>query len=482
MPGWLNKFLNPLRRWLTQPDREVTRWQRAIRWFIELSRHGLHELKHDKAGQMAAALTYHTLFSLLPTMVMMLVVLAAFVGEADREKLKNQAVDWLLKPIAVEEPADPEAETGDEGPVIDVPLDAGREETDQVDVSLAEDKKQEFENARKAIDEQLQQVFDSLENVSFRGIGAIGLIIFIYGATGLLASIEKSFNTIYGVSKSRPWFLRLPLYYTVITLGPIVLLGGQVAQGKFIEMIGAYAWTRFFAGPLVVLSPLITTWLVLSLMYTLLPNTKVKVRAAAIGGFTASVLWVTAIEGLTIFVRNAATSSVYGALFLLPLFLLWLWITWLIILFGLEVTHAIQAMKGRQFKHMDYRESGDLVVDPSWLLPVAALVARRFRDGQTISAEAICDETGLAQRSVETMIEALEGANLVRHIDDEEQAGYILAKPAEHISAGDVLAAGEALLPNHAAANGDPAWQAVERLKTANHEWADKTTLAEMTD
>ncbi len=476
MPAWLNNFLKPVRRWLTQPDQEVTRWQRSIRWFLELCRHGLHELRHDKAGQMAAALTYHTLFSILPTLVIMLAVIAPLVGDERKDNIKQTAIDYLLEPLKPDEPDASAAPTdNNDQPLV---IDPGREETNEQDAKLAEEKRREFREAQAAIEQQFDDLFARLENVSFRGIGAIGLIIFIYGATGLLASIEKSFNLVCGANKARPWYMRLPLYWTVITLGPIFLLGGQAAQEWFKTIIASNPWTS----PMVVLSPVLTTWIVLTLMYALLPNTKVKLRAAMIGGFAATLIWMLAIVGLKLFVRNAAASSVYGALFLLPLFLLWLWVTWLIILFGLEVTHAIQAMKGRQFKHMEYRESGDLVVDPSWLLPIAALVARRFRDGRTITAEAICDETGLAQRSVETMVEALEKAELLRHVEDDQQAGYTLGRPAERITAGDVLAVGESLLPDHAEADGDPAWQAVERLKAANHEWADKTTLAEMTD
>lgn len=482
MGGFLDRQIDSLKRWLTEPDKQLSRWERAAKWFVELCRHGLRELKHDKAGQMAAALTYHTLFSLLPTLVIMLVVMAAFVGPDDREKVKQTVLDWLLAPISAEETPGP---LGGMGVLQTDPnaaaVEGARPDSDIEDAAVANDKQREFEEARAEIKKKMDEALEQLENVSFRSIGAIGLLIFIYGATGLLATIEKSFNEIYAVNRSRPWYVRIPLYYTVITLGPLVLLAGQWAQGQFLDLIAAASWTKWFAGPLVVLSPLLTTWLVLTLMYKLLPNTKVKFRAAMAGGFIAAVIWGVAIVGLKMYVGNTKTTGVYGAMFLLPLFLLWVWVTWLIVLFGLEVAYSIQAMKGRQFKHIDHA-SKQLVMSPTMLLPVMSTVSSAFGRGKTLTVDALAESTGFADHAVERMVEALRGAGLLHRVDDSEPPEYALARSADQITAGDVLAVGESMLPESASANGDPAWKLVGKLRRHDHQLADETTLAELTE
>ena len=429
MTNWFNNLRQRLQSIAQDPAAEMSRGGQTVAYLFELCRHGLRELKHDKAGQMAAALTYHTLFSILPTLVVMLSILAITTNDADRTKIKENITNYLLAPLDTEPPTG----TPQQFTVVGESVVPGREETDNPDTITSEQNIQEFNEARLAIKGQIQTLFTQLEGVSFRGIGAIGLLIFIYGATGLLASIEKSFNLIFGVNKSRPWFLRLPLYWTVITLGPLVLLAGQYAQANFLSFIQDTPGINIVGGIASYISPIVTTWLVLTLMYTLLPHTRVRIRAAMIGGLVAAVLWVLAIEGLAFFVRYASTSAsaiIYGSLFLLLLFLLWIWITWLIILFGLEVTHAVQAMKSRQFKHMDYATDNDLLVEPAWLLPVIAVVARRFALGKTVSAQRIATKTSLPQRSVDTMLDKLTDANLVRHVDDSDAPGYILARPA----------------------------------------------------
>ncbi len=474
MNNWFNKLRQRIQLMAHDPAAEMSRGGQTVAYLFELCKHGFRELKHDKAGQMAAALTYHTLFSLLPTLVITLVILAAFVDDAQREEFKKDLSEIIL-PIAGAEEAPPPPSTTIEGET----LATGREDTNDEAVQLAAKKKQEFEEARKAIDKQIQSIFTQLEGVSFRGIGAVGILIFIYGATGLLASIEKSFNLIFGANKPRPWFLRIPLYWTVITLGPLVLLAGQVAQANFLAFIENTPVINVIGGIASYISPIFTTWLVLTLMFTLLPNTRVRFRAAMIGGLVAAVLWVAAIEGLAIFVRNAASASVYGALFLLPLFLMWLWITWLIILFGLEVTHAVQAMKSRQFKHMDYA-ADDLLVEPAWLLPVIAVIARRFAIGKTVTAERVTAKTGLALRSVENMLDKLENAHLIRHIDDADATGYVLARPASAITAADILAVGQTMLAPRTPSGSDPAWLLVDQLHADNQSFTNQTTLDQL--
>ena len=67
---------------------------------------------------------------------------------------------------------------------------------------------------------------------------------------------------------------------------------------------------------------MLATWLVLWLMYMLLPNTRVSVRMSAVGSFVAALLWVIALQLFTVYVQRAAITTLYGALALLPLFLL----------------------------------------------------------------------------------------------------------------------------------------------------------------
>jgi len=473
----LHNLRDELHRWTTQPGAELTRKQRAVRYWFDLGRHCFAELKYDKAGQMAAALTYHTLFSLLPTFVLMLVVLQAFVGPEKQEEIKQFAVDWLLKPIAQEvEEANtpPDAVNPDE-------LVEGRPDTDREEVIAAAERRQEFNEARKAIEDQIQSVMDSLSKVSFGGIGIIGVLIFIYGATGLLTTIEKSFNHIYNAPRMRPIYLRFPLYFTVIVLGPMVVLAGQVGQQKFISLLNeGGTLVDWLAGPMVVISPLLTLLIVIGAVFKWMPNTRVEFRASLIGAVVTAVLWLAAIEGLKFFVANSATSSIYGALFLLPLFLLWLWLTWVIILFGLEVAYAVQAMKGRRFKHLAANRA-EMVIDPTWLLPLMAEIAARFDEGQPASTEKLADRMNVSRRITQHMLNTLEAEGMIHRVggDDDIAAGYVLARPADRFNAADVLAVGDKMTTDIRKAD-SPAWNLVGRLRDQWRQMAEATKIEDL--
>ncbi|MAE61697.1 MAG: hypothetical protein CMJ49_10125 [Planctomycetaceae bacterium] len=476
-------LINRFQRFLREPTHELNRWQRSARFTIDLTRHCAGELKHDRAGQMAAALTYHTVFSLLPMLVLMLVVTQMFLGEDDREKFKKDIVNLLVgttKLAAEASTGAPEAAGADEPGEADEPDVEGRLETDDPAMQAENARQAELDQARSYIGERVEKAINELGKAKFGSIGVVGLLVFIYGATGLLATIERSFNQLFGIERSRPWFLRLPLYYTVITLGPVVLAIGQLVQKRMFDLIRQDTSVAWLAGPLGGAMPFLTSWLVLYLMYVLLPNTKVSMRAAAVGSFVAAVVWVIGAELFGYYVESAvAVRNLYGSLGLLPLFLLWLWLSWLALLFGLELTYTLQAMKGQKFKHAQHAQAENLV-DATWMIPVAAQVAAAFERGAVCTIEQISKQTDLAHRTVQRMVDALEGAGLVHQVDQGEGSGYTPARPSEQITVDEILGVAKGLLPGAAQDDGDPAWDLVKQIGDAAAGRTETMTLADL--
>jgi len=446
IPDWL-------RRLLTSPVEELTRWQRALRFSIELVRHCAGELIHDKAGQMAAALTYHTLFSILPMLVLVLVALNAFVGPEERAEFKawvvERAVETLESDLEV-------AVTGE-----------------------TEGRRGEFDAVATRLDQVVQGLLDSLERVSFRGIGLVGILVFIYGATALLATVERSFNDVFGVTSGRPWYVRLPLYYTVITLAPILVLIGLWLQRQFIGFIQAGAWTNWLVGPAAVVAPLATTWFALYLIYVLLPTARVGKRAAVVGSLVAAVGLAAAREIFRIYIARAAVTTLYGALALLPLLLLLIWGMWLVVLFGLELAYTLNAMKGREFKRLRHKLHDCPLVDPLVLLPVSAQIASAFQRGEPCTEDELGRRTRLPPRALAKLLEALKGAGLVHALAGKQAGAWVLARPAERIRVADVLQAARDASPSRPEGEAaEPAWEMVDRVEEAGRRVAGDETLA----
>ncbi len=486
------RFLHTIRQsvqgLLTEPLEELSRAQRTLRYMLDFGRYCAQELRVDRAGEMAAALTYHTLFSLLPTIVLMLVILQTFVGEVEREALKQNVVDFSLQWIQPEE-SDPESQATEHkvGDVVEEAAAGGTDPGSTTADTIALAPESEYAQARKNLSKNIQDLIAKLEQINFASIGAIGVLIFILAATKLLSTIEHSFNRIYDAPYGRPLYVRLPLYYTAITLAPLLLLSGQFVQNRIISVIEQAAAVTgqsvgWLGGFTALITPFVTTWLLLILMYQFLPNTKVKTRAALTGGFVAAICWTLTIEGFKIYVHNAGTANIYGALALVPLFLFWLWFTWLIVLFGVEVTYTIQAMDGRRFKSLRTSADRDVLFDPRWMIPLVAMIGRAFEKGDPVRQNELQSETGLPNRAVASLIDMLTHANVIHHVEHGEPGvpAFTLARPPERIGVDELLELSEKAAMRERTRSRLTGTDVVAQLHTAQINAAKGTTLADV--
>ncbi|MEO0982505.1 MAG: YihY/virulence factor BrkB family protein [Pseudomonadota bacterium] len=408
--------------YLSRLSELAPRFRAAAEVLVRAARRGAAEFSKDKPGQIAAALTYHTLFSLLPVMALALVILRTFVGPEEQQVFKelilDAAIDWLVV---------------DEGAAPAEPAAAAASGATEYDAAIAR------------IDETVGGLLDRLYDIDFQSIGAIGVLVFIYAATGLLATIEQSFNQIYGVNAGRRWHYRLPLYYTTITLAPLVIIAGQVLQERAMQELAGYAWTDWLAGPMSFVYPLLTTWIVFYLMYLLIPNARVKLRAAAIGAALAAFASVALLELFSIYTSVYAGRTLYGSLALLPLAMLWMWLNWLIVLFGLEVSYVLQTGPTPQDPSAGKRLlDAPSMSDPRWLIVVLSAVAERFKAGETASLETIAMRLRTTEAVVGALADHLVQKGFLHRLAEGERAGsgpaYALARPPEDIKINEVFA------------------------------------------
>ena len=105
----LRKILHSVVRWIqrviTQPQKELNRWQRAVRFAYDLGRYGWRQLKNDRASQMAAALSFRSLFALVPVMIVATVLVKAYRGTEDFLQLtRDLLVSFKLDLIVIVPP------------------------------------------------------------------------------------------------------------------------------------------------------------------------------------------------------------------------------------------------------------------------------------------------------------------------------------------------------------------------------------------
>ncbi len=361
------------------------------------------------------------------------------------------------KPRAEAEPA--EAETAEEA--------AARDEAER---------QQSQREAQASIRRKLHEVTSMVSNIDFRSIGVFGLLLFIYAAVALADATEHLFNRIYDAPSQRPVHLRIAIHWSIITLGSGLLAMSLYMSGQVIEWSGTVGANSTIRWILSHGLSILFAWVLLFLLYALMPNTHVSVRAAMIGSLVGSLLWEAAKFGFQIYVVKAVPySNIYGSIGLIPLFLFWIYVTWLIVLFGLILTYTLQTFGGRLPRKLRDRRGVLLHGDPDWMLPIMCEVGRAFDEGKPIPQQKLADQIGLSSREVREMTEQLIEANMLRRVAGEEDS-LTLARPAERIQIVDILNLAHHVRPT----NDHPAWKTLANLKQAERDAALGKTLADL--
>jgi membrane protein len=430
--------------WLiSHPVAELSRAQRSLRFTVDLVRHCSRELGDNDAAQMAAALTYRTIFGLVPLLMVSMLAFRMFGDmEAAGRHLQRAAYAFFNYQV---DPSRPEAAA-----------------------------------FKEALDERVLDLMRSVSGLSFEAIGAVGALLLIWAALGLLVSLENAANRIYRAPKGRRWTMRIGIYWTVLTLGPILLLLVLYAAEFWLGRAEALP----FVGPLFALlgefGGLFGSLLSLTLLYKLIPNTHVRWRPALTGALFAAVLTAASKWAFGLYVSQALPyMKLYGALGLVPLFLFWLYLNWLILLFGLEIAYTLQAMKGRVYEHREGR--GALAsADPQWLIPLMVVLARRGLDGHPVSRQDLAEHLELRLEAVNELVGRLEAEGLVLQVSREgDDVGLALATGPERIPLARLLElAARSTLGTPA--RGGPEWDALQSLLAQQRLGAGERTLAEM--
>lgn len=185
-------------------------------------------------------------------------------------------------------------------------------------------------------------------------IGVIGIAL---TAILLLSTIENSFNFIFKVTRPRRITTKITLYWTVITLGPLLLGTAFSLRGlaAFNDVLHTLPGIQMVLGSIL---PFMLTWLVLACVYVFVPNKKVGFVNALVGAFVALCLFWLLRNGFSLFmVKNDTYKTLYGAVAAVPLMLIWMYLYWAAVIFGAVVTAALE-----EFRQLDRRHLNRIIV------------------------------------------------------------------------------------------------------------------------
>ncbi len=287
-----------------------------------------------------------------------------------------------------------------------------------------------------------QYIHDFIQNVRGSALGALGTVLLIFVAISMFSQIEATFNDIWGVARGRSWFMRIMLYWTIPTLGTLLVTAALlIASGPHFEA------TRKMISQMPVIGsilfqclPVLVLWLTFALIYLLVPNTKVRLSAALAGGVVGGSLWhLNNVFGFLYVSRVVTNNQFYGKLGLVPVFMAGLYFSWLILLFGAQVAYAFQNRAAYlQDKLADnVNQRGREFV----ALRLMTCLGQRFQRGlPPATIQEMSGELGIPSRLVQQVLQTLIAARLAMEISGAEPA-YAPARPLETINAHHILLA-----------------------------------------
>jgi membrane protein len=326
-----------------------------------------------------------------------------------------------------------------------------------------------------------------VDNLDFASFGTIGGALVFGTAIFALRHLERTLNDIWGVTSNRTWARRFSDYLAVLVVAPIstgvaVSLATTLQSEPIVTRLLVDPFFATIYGLGLSQLPVLFLFLGFTFLYWFFPNTHVRVRAAALGGAVAAVLFSAARAIYIDFQVGAATyQAVFGALSAVPLILAWLYACWAVLLLGAEVAFAFQNLK---FARREMRVGEVCPAEREAVaLELMVGVARAFRSGHDPPmAGGLADVLDEPVRRVRRLLEELENADLIRTVvpQGDEDVGFVPAAPLEELSVAQILRAvrGEATDRADKHAVRDPTvTDTLGRLEQAWSGIADHTSL-----
>jgi membrane protein len=246
-------------------------------------------------------------------------------------------------------------------------------------------------------------------------VGAVALLI---TTAATMAMIDRTFNDIWRVKTTRPWVQRIIAYWTIVTLGPL-LIGVSITMTT--HLVKATDWLTmtipFISAFLDTLLSVGLTTTAFTLLYMVIPNRFIEWGDAAWGGFIAAIAFEIAKRVFTIFIlRFSSYTVIYGALAAIPIFLLWIYVCWLIILVCAVIAAALPVVKYERWWHV--ASPGSAFVDAMAVLKVL-YDARTSGTTAATDADTIRKCTRLGFDESESLLEEMLEAGWVGRIKSD---------------------------------------------------------------
>jgi membrane protein len=470
----------------------LSRWHRFAHFWVMVWR----SFTRNRCPVRASALAYATVLALIP-----MLAVAMSISSAILKKQGEDQIDQFIVKLVASVTTQVTISTNSEGPAANVTagatnppatsavVNAPAETTNSLAVigggGTNQTRLAAFAQAEEAIKTRRaisRYIHEFIRNTRSGALGVTGSILLIFAAISMLSRIEDTFNDIWGVARGRSWFMRIVLYWGVISLAPVLLIVALgLATGPHLEGTRKLLTAMPFVGHFTFqFLPVVVLCLTFAVFYALMPNTKVHWQAALAGGLAGGILFhLNNVVSVLYVSRVVSNSKIYGSLGLLPVFMIGLYFSWLILLFGAQVGYAYQNrasyFEEKQIENINQR-GREFVA-----LRLMTCIGQRFTRGEPPpGAVEIAEALAVPTRLVQQLMQTLSAARLVTEAAGAEPA-YLPARPLETITCHDILLALRASQGQELATRDEPTRSEVygefHRIEEAERQAASSVTM-----
>jgi membrane protein len=254
-------------------------------------------------------------------------------------------------------------------------------------------------------------------------VGIVGFAVLLWTLIGTLKKVEDSFNFVWRVRSARSMPRRIAEYAVLIIVGPLVIAAVIAFTKVAFDSVATHTPQGFAAGSWILgsvisLAPYAIVTGLFTVLYLLIPNTRVRIWPALVGGFTAGLLWAaTGKLFTTLVLASSQMKLVYAGFAIIAALIVWTFLGWLILLVGAQLAFYVQNPNYLRLGHavlrLSSRELETLALD---VMVHIGDALRASRSPWTV--DALSRKLGLPGIAVADMASNLERSGLLAQADD----------------------------------------------------------------
>ncbi|MCW8825063.1 MAG: YihY family inner membrane protein [Gammaproteobacteria bacterium] len=290
--------------------------------------------------------------------------------------------------------------------------------------------------------EVTQQIIGFVDNIKVGVLGALGLGLLLYTVISLIQKIEKAFNATWRIGDTRSLSQRFSNYLSVVMVGPVLVFSamGLTAAISSSSVVLSLSEIEPFGTTLQLIGKLLPYLLIIAaftFIYTLIPNTRVKIGSAFVGAIIAGILWEITGWLFANFVANSANyTAIYSGFAILMVFMIWLYLSWLILLVGATISYYHQHPEQAAYLHKE-----QLTARQQTELSLLAMlqIGRHFSQQKPAwNLEEIAQKIGATDEQIDTIITPLLNSKLITY-GGEECEQLLPQRPLEQITVKEII-------------------------------------------